>query len=275
MPPFIFPIPPRDSFFRRHIAIIRTAEFTLSATFAGGAWFAGGDMFLVIPGLVIAWIFACAGFMASKLATMATFAWCIFAAAVFVGEAGVLYWHFHSTNLNSLPHEKFPPARPPEANPPAPNVSPKPPEPKQSQPQLQSKNSQVIYRCEHQQKTPRELEKATAAYKHEMQILGDTFGYSTVVTPVLGGTRVEVTPRTPELRQSMSPVTKYSIQIRYLDDRTIVVYAPEVDPAALENNFLLQFSLAMMVPPGSVTDMQVRNLMTRLPGVKADTCELF
>lgn len=146
---------------------------------------------------------------------------------------------------------------------------------KATHPLYQSTHARVIYRCRREKKTPTELENDTITYKNEMDILGDTLGYSTLITHVLGGIKIEVTPRTEEMRQQMNPVTKYSIQVRYLTDRTIVLYVPEVDTAALQNNFALRLTLGSMVVPGSTTDMETRGLMTRLPGINLQTCELF
>jgi hypothetical protein len=165
--------------------------------------------------------------------------------------------------------------RPPEAQPPAPDAAPLPPSPSVPHEDFKTTGAWLIYRCEHQEKTPAELQKDTAAYKKEMDILGDMFDFSTTIVPVVGGIEIYVWPKTAAMQQSTESITKYSIQVRYLTERTIVVYTPEIEPAALASNFLLRFSLAMMVTPDSILDKQVRGLMNRLPGVKVDTCKLY
>jgi hypothetical protein len=80
-------------FIQAHLNIIRVAEFGLAAAFGAGAWYAGGDMFIVLPGLVFALAFASAGILASNLRTTFAVGWIILFALLFSGEGAILHWH--------------------------------------------------------------------------------------------------------------------------------------------------------------------------------------
>ncbi len=107
LPRKLFEIPPvserrKESireFFRKHIAVIRTGEFALSAACAVGAWFGGGDMWLIAPVLFLGFCFAFAGIMATNISQKAAIAWCCFAAIFFTGEGFALHWHFTAKNV--------------------------------------------------------------------------------------------------------------------------------------------------------------------------------
>jgi hypothetical protein len=81
-------------FIQLHLSIIRVAEFGLAAGFAAGAWYGGGDMFIVVPGIIVAWAFASVGILSSNLKTATAAVWILFFAFVFAGEGGILRWHF-------------------------------------------------------------------------------------------------------------------------------------------------------------------------------------
>jgi hypothetical protein len=96
------PPPPDDPFFyrvrdflRRNVQFVRAAEFAIAVAFAGGAWYAGTDMFIVVPGLVFAWIFATAGLIASNLSLRATALWSVTIFVILGSEGAVLYLHYH------------------------------------------------------------------------------------------------------------------------------------------------------------------------------------
>jgi hypothetical protein len=52
-------------------------------------------MFLVVPGLFLAWIFASAGIVSSNLRTGWAVTWCAVVLLLFTGMGVVLYWHTH------------------------------------------------------------------------------------------------------------------------------------------------------------------------------------
>jgi hypothetical protein len=111
---FLMP-PPEDepwssrarNLFRERVKFIRAAEFALSLGCAAGAWFAGSDMFLAVPGLIFAWIFAAAGLVASNLSSRLTILLCVVAAAIFVTEGGILYWHFDNSDIRNVSRERL------------------------------------------------------------------------------------------------------------------------------------------------------------------------
>jgi hypothetical protein len=95
-------------FIQLHLSIIRVAEFGLAAGFAAGAWYGGGDMFIVAPGLILAWAFASAGILASNLKTATAAVWVVFFAFVFAGEGGILRWHFGQPAAEQLSQNTAP-----------------------------------------------------------------------------------------------------------------------------------------------------------------------
>jgi hypothetical protein len=95
-------------FIQLHLSIIRVAEFGLAAGFAAGAWYGGGDMFIVVPGLILAWAFASAGVLASNLKTATAAVWVMFFAFVFAGEGGILRWHFGQPAIEQLSQNTAP-----------------------------------------------------------------------------------------------------------------------------------------------------------------------
>jgi hypothetical protein len=82
---------------QKNIGIVRAAEFALCVGLAAGAWFAGSDMFLAVPALLLAWAVAAIGIMASSLAWRWIIIWSAALLLLFVGEGGILYWHFHGS----------------------------------------------------------------------------------------------------------------------------------------------------------------------------------
>src|SRR5437879_769537 len=81
--------------FDRNISVIRTVEFGLALGCIWAAWTAGGDMWLVIPALILGFCFAAVGIaMVPGLSNIRKFAWKSAVALVYVGIGGFLYWHF-------------------------------------------------------------------------------------------------------------------------------------------------------------------------------------
>lgn len=80
----------------------RTVEFGLSLAAAIAAYSVGGDMTLVIPALIFAWIVAFLGLASSTLNTSRVIGWALTALVLFAAEGLFLYFHFARTTYSPV-----------------------------------------------------------------------------------------------------------------------------------------------------------------------------
>jgi hypothetical protein len=107
------PLPPDHgrirAFFHRHTDTIMSHP-VCAWFFAGfiacvlGAWFSSGEMFIVIPVLILGWIFASvAWWWAPSLSRPAKFVWIVVSAAPLLAEGAILRGHFHPAEVVKEP----------------------------------------------------------------------------------------------------------------------------------------------------------------------------
>jgi hypothetical protein len=116
-----FPSPPdhgrTQAFFRRHTNTI--ISHPVCAFFFGaflacclGAWFSGGEMFIMIPALILGGICASvAWWWAPGLSRWAKIGWIVVSAAPLFAEGAILHWHFQPAGISAKDSKAQVPAR--------------------------------------------------------------------------------------------------------------------------------------------------------------------
>jgi hypothetical protein len=82
-------------FMQSNIRAVRTVEFGLAVGCIWAAWTAGGDMWLVVPALLVGFIFAVIGIASvPDLTRRSRTIWGGLVAAIYIAIGLFLYWHF-------------------------------------------------------------------------------------------------------------------------------------------------------------------------------------
>jgi len=274
---FMFPLPPDDplwsrvrNFFRRQIAVIRLAEFGVALAFAIGAWFAGGEMFLVIPALVLAWGAAFIGLLASNLRGRYVALWATIIAGGLVTEGSILYWHFHEADARTLLAQwtgKFQPAKPPPVSAPQPFERPSP---------LVSRANKFIFACDvpvDPHVTPEQQAHGRAELERGVKAWGAMLGFTATVSDVEGGIQITVEANTIEgknrfLSAGVSPLaTKLVLEMRRIGPRIMVTAYPDLPK---------EFSIFSLFPadPSSPQIAPAEKQVSKMFGWPEGTCHV-
>ena len=94
------------NFFHKHIQLANNAIWTLflglAFACALSCWFSAGDMTIIVPALIVGWLFACiAWWYAPGISRMGRNLWIAVSTVALVFEALFLYYHFHNqTTVN-------------------------------------------------------------------------------------------------------------------------------------------------------------------------------
>jgi hypothetical protein len=239
---------------KAYIRVIRTVEFGLALGALWAAWSAGGDMFLVVPALIVGLIFAIIGIgtiPASKRYKLSAVA---VVALIYLGIGFFLNWHFQ-------PKPEAVTAKP---NPPKASVPPSP--------HIMATAGRIEYRCKWDglPLDQKALDKKTAAFRDYMTNYADYIGVAVSFPKIQGGDRAEMTPK-PTIGGGDDHFGNYSkviIEIRRLGKDLLGVFIAEFksNPLNVVSN--------QPVQQGSELEVRIRKRIEDLAGVQKGECEL-
>jgi prepilin signal peptidase PulO-like enzyme (type II secretory pathway) len=242
---------------KTYIKLIRTVEFGLALGCLWAAWTAGGDMFLVVPALIVGMIFAIIGIGTIRASKPYKLTAIGAVTVIYFCIGWFLHWHFQlklddsnvpqivqvaPLNATTLPRETF------------------------------STWSQAIYKCKNKgapdQKT---LNKNSGEFKKQITALADTFGYAVQFPKVVGGDKAELTAATPLGLKSMSKIhmTKRIYEIRRIGKDLLGLHTAEFD-----DTFFGEWISNKHLDLDSLNEIYLRRRIEDLAGVEKGDCEL-
>jgi hypothetical protein len=208
-----------SAFLDRNVKVIRTVDFGLGLACAGIAWTSGGDMYLIVPALIVGFIFAAIGIRSipdmSKFWKLAS---TVAVGAIYLGIGCFLHWHFSPVKAASeSAAEVQTPAIPVPAKPAT-----------QPSQRLLSTAGKMLLSCAVPPGDKKKRAEAKRNFQKISKIYDETFGISLTLSDIEDGYVVEIQPKTQEGRTKMGEVSRVVIREQRVGENIMVSYSWEM-----------------------------------------------